>query len=115
MALYPFVKRFSHWPQVVLGLAFNWGALLGWVIWHDVPGSNVWAGSAVLIASGLYIAHRETRQLIGAHIIGPQASTLIQQVIQGMTFGQTVDEMARGQYYIHPALPEVVEQALLEL
>ena len=30
VALYPFVKRFSHWPQVVLGLAFNWGALLGW-------------------------------------------------------------------------------------
>ena len=29
VALYPFVKRFSHWPQVVLGLAFNWGALLG--------------------------------------------------------------------------------------
>jgi len=61
------------------------------------------------------IAHAETRQLIGAHIIGPQASTLVQQLIQGMHFGLTVDEMARGQYYIHPALTEVVEQALLEL
>ena len=30
VALYPFVKRFSHWPQAVLGLAFNWGALMGW-------------------------------------------------------------------------------------
>jgi 4-hydroxybenzoate polyprenyltransferase len=30
VALYPFVKRFSYWPQAVLGLAFNWGALLGW-------------------------------------------------------------------------------------
>ena len=30
VALYPFVKRFSHWPQAVLGFAFNWGALLGW-------------------------------------------------------------------------------------
>jgi 4-hydroxybenzoate polyprenyltransferase len=30
VALYPFVKRVSHWPQAVLGLAFNWGALLGW-------------------------------------------------------------------------------------
>ena len=56
-----------------------------------------------------------SRLLIGAHIIGPQASTLIQQLIQGMTFGQTVDEMAHGQYYIHPALPEVIEQALLGL
>jgi mycothione reductase len=61
------------------------------------------------------IADPETRQLIGAHIIGPQASTLIQQLIQGMTFGQTVDQMARDQYYIHPGLPEVIEQALLEL
>ena len=45
----------------------------------------------------------------------PQSPTLIQQLIQGMHFGLTVDQMARGQYYIHPALPEVVEQALLEL
>ena len=27
---YPFMKRFTHWPQFVLGLAFNWGALMGW-------------------------------------------------------------------------------------
>jgi mycothione reductase len=32
-----------------------------------------------------------------------------------MVFGLTVDQMATGQYYIHPAMPEVVEQALLEL
>ena len=30
VALYPFAKRFTHWPQSVLGLAFNWGALMGW-------------------------------------------------------------------------------------
>jgi 4-hydroxybenzoate polyprenyltransferase len=30
VALYPFVKRFSYWPQAVLGLAFSWGALVGW-------------------------------------------------------------------------------------
>jgi 4-hydroxybenzoate polyprenyltransferase len=30
VTLYPFVKRVSHWPQAVLGLAFNWGALMGW-------------------------------------------------------------------------------------
>ena len=34
VALYPFVKRFSHWPQAVLGLAFNWGALMGWAAVH---------------------------------------------------------------------------------
>ena len=61
------------------------------------------------------IAHAETRELLGAHIIGPQASTLIQQLIQGMAFGQTVDQMAHEQFYIHPALTEVIENALLEL
>ena len=61
------------------------------------------------------LADPESRLLLGAHIIGPQASSLIQQLIQGMQFGQTVDEMAKGQMYIHPALTEVVENALLEL
>jgi mycothione reductase len=56
-----------------------------------------------------------TRQLLGAHVMGPQAPTLVQQLIQGMVFGLTVDQMATGQYYIHPAMPEVIEQALLEL
>ncbi len=30
VAVYPFAKRFTWWPQVFLGLAFNWGALLLW-------------------------------------------------------------------------------------
>lgn len=30
IAIYPFAKRFTWWPQVFLGIAFNWGALLGW-------------------------------------------------------------------------------------
>lgn len=30
VAVYPFMKRVTYWPQVFLGLAFNWGALLGW-------------------------------------------------------------------------------------
>lgn len=40
VALYPFVKRISHWPQAVLGLAFNWGALMGWAA---VTGRLDWA------------------------------------------------------------------------
>ncbi len=61
------------------------------------------------------VAHAQTRRLLGAHIIGPQASTLIQTLIQGMRFGQTVDEMATEQMWIHPALTEVLENALLDL
>ncbi|HEV7194289.1 MAG TPA: mycothione reductase [Jatrophihabitantaceae bacterium] len=61
------------------------------------------------------IADPATGQLLGAHLIGEQAATLIQPVIQAMSFGLGVREMARGQYWIHPALTEVVENALLHL
>ena len=60
------------------------------------------------------IADPATRHVLGAHILGPHASLLIQPLVQRMKYGQTVDEMA-GVIYIHPALTEVVEQALLEL
>jgi mycothione reductase len=59
------------------------------------------------------LADRHTRKILGAHIIGPQAATLIHQLIQGMKFGQTVDELADSFLYIHPALSELVENALL--
>jgi mycothione reductase len=61
------------------------------------------------------IADRGTGKLLGAHIMGPQASTVIQPVIQAMSFGLDAKEMAYDQYWIHPALPEVVENALLGL
>ncbi|MEL6207606.1 MAG: 4-hydroxybenzoate octaprenyltransferase [Pseudomonadota bacterium] len=40
VAIYPFAKRFTWWPQVFLGLAFNWGALLAWAA---AAGSLTWA------------------------------------------------------------------------
>jgi mycothione reductase len=61
------------------------------------------------------IADSSTGRLLGAHIMGEQASTLIQPLIQAMSFGLGVREMARRQYWIHPALSEVVENALLGL
>jgi mycothione reductase len=61
------------------------------------------------------LADPPTRLLLGAHIIGPQASLLIQPLVQAMCLGNTVDEVASGVLYIHPALTEVVEQALLKL
>ncbi len=55
----------------------------------------------------------DTGLLLGAHILGAQASNLIQPLIQAMSFGQTAADVARGQYWIHPALSEVVENVLL--
>ena len=71
VALYPFVKRFSHWPQAVLGLAFNWGALLGWpaVLGRlDWPPIVLYAGAlAWTIGYDTIYAHqdREDDDLIG--------------------------------------------------
>lgn len=61
------------------------------------------------------IAGKEDGQLLGAHIMGHEASLLIQPLVQAMSFGLDVKTMARGQYWIHPALTEVVENALLAL
>ncbi len=60
------------------------------------------------------IADPTGEHLLAAHIVGPQASTLIQQLIMGMAMDISIEDMARGHLYIHPALPEVIEQALLE-
>lgn len=61
------------------------------------------------------IAEADTGIILGAHIMGHEASNLIQPIIQAMHFGLDAFTMARGQYWIHPALSEVVENALLSL
>jgi mycothione reductase len=61
------------------------------------------------------IADPATGELLGAHLLGHQASILIQPLIQAMSLGQKSYEVAEGQYWIHPALGEVVENALLGL
>ncbi len=61
------------------------------------------------------LADPATGQLLGAHVIGPEAATVIQPLIQAMHFGQTAHQVATGQYWIHPALSELVENALLGL
>lgn len=49
VAIYPFAKRYTYWPQAFLGIAFNWGALLAWTA-HS--GSLGWP-AVVLYLSGL--------------------------------------------------------------
>ena len=61
------------------------------------------------------IAERNSGCLLGAHIMGHQASSIIQPLIQAMSFGLDARSMAHGQYWIHPAMPELVENALLNL
>jgi len=61
------------------------------------------------------IAEKSTGHLLGAHIVGHEASILIQPLVQAIALSTPVTDLARGPYWIHPALTEVVENALLGL
>jgi len=56
------------------------------------------------------LAHRETREILGCHIIGSEASILIQEVANAMRMRLTTDSITQS-IYVHPALPEVVQRA----
>ncbi|GAB2775099.1 mycothione reductase [Nocardioides salsibiostraticola] len=88
---------------------------------HDfVVGKRDYAGTAygwALVDETSFakvLVDRKSGLILGAHIIGTQAATLIQPLIQAMQFDQTAREVAEGPYWIHPALTEVVENALIE-
>lgn len=61
------------------------------------------------------VADRSTGKLLGAHYMGPQASTLIHQMITVMAYDLDLRDFPRSQYWIHPALAEVTENAILGL
>jgi 4-hydroxybenzoate polyprenyltransferase len=71
VGVYPFMKRITYWPQIVLGLAFSWGALMGWAAAFgrlDAPAFLLYAGSiAWVIGYDTIYAHqdREDDALIG--------------------------------------------------
>jgi 4-hydroxybenzoate polyprenyltransferase len=71
VAIYPFMKRITYWPQVTLGLAFSWGALMGWPATFarlDWPAIVLYAGSiSWVIGYDTIYAHqdREDDALIG--------------------------------------------------
>ncbi len=54
---------------------------------------------------------RATRKLLGAYILGEEASTMIHQLVYAMTFNATIDDLMK-MIYIHPALPETIRNAL---
>ncbi|MBK0418227.1 mycothione reductase [Leucobacter sp. CSA1] len=74
-------------------------------------------GWAMEDRSGLFktVADRRDGRILGACVMGYQASNLIQPVVTAMSFGIDAHTFARGQYWIHPALMEVTENALLGL
>jgi 4-hydroxybenzoate polyprenyltransferase len=71
VVVYPFMKRITYWPQIVLGLAFSWGALMGWPATFarlDLPAFLLYAGSICwVIGYDTVYAHqdREDDALVG--------------------------------------------------
>jgi mycothione reductase len=100
-------------PQIAsVGLTENEARAKGFQDFADVA-----YGWAMEDTTGIakIIVDDDSGLILGAHIMGYQASSLIQPLIQAMSFDLHAQDMARGQYWIHPALPEVVENALLAL
>ena len=87
--------------QFVVGMREYAGTAYGWALVDSTSFAKV-------------LVNSETGLIIGAHIIGQQAASLIQPIVQAMEFDQPAADVARGVFYIHPALTEVVENALLE-
>ncbi len=86
--------------DIAVGIRDYGGTAYGWALVDETSFAKV-------------IIDKATGLVVGAHIIGPQASTLIQPLISAIQFDQPAEQVARGQYWIHPALTEVVENALL--
>ncbi|WP_030303356.1 mycothione reductase [Streptomyces katrae] len=61
------------------------------------------------------LADPGTGRLLGAHLMGPEAPTLIQPLVLAAILGIDALTLAKSPYWIHPALTEVVENALLDL
>jgi mycothione reductase len=61
------------------------------------------------------IADADSHRLLGAHIMGPQAATLIQLLVTAIEFDLDLADFATKQYWPHPSLSELVENAVLGL
>lgn len=78
VAIYPFMKRITSWPQFVLGLAFSWGALVGWTAETGslaVPSLLLYAASIVwTIGYDTIYAHQDKED---DAIIGVRSTALL--------------------------------------
>lgn len=98
---------YSEAEAEMLGLDFSigrrdyGGTAYGWALADETSFAKV-------------LVDNNTGMVIGAHIIGPQAATLIQPLITAMSFDISARALATQMFYIHPALTEVVENALFD-
>lgn len=101
--------REEHGDDVVVATHDVADIAYGWALAGDLDDDPQATGFVKLLAL------RSTGRLLGAHLVGPMASVLVQPLIQAMVHDLPVRGLARSQYWIHPSLAEVVENALLDL
>lgn len=118
VVLYPFCKRFTHWPQAVLGAAFNWGMLIAWAqIAGHVPAGAVlmWAG-AIAWQIGYdttygYVDVKDDRRLglkSTAILFGAHGKALI-----GLFYGLTVMAWSAGGWLLGMSWPYAVGMVVI--
>jgi 4-hydroxybenzoate polyprenyltransferase len=78
VAVYPFMKRITYWPQVTLGLAFSWGALMGFAVILariDMTALTLYAGSiAWVIGYDTIYAHQDAEDDV---LVGIKSTALL--------------------------------------
>ncbi|HET7382314.1 MAG TPA: 4-hydroxybenzoate octaprenyltransferase [Pseudolabrys sp.] len=91
VVIYPFMKRITHWPQIFLGLAFSWGALMGWPAAFgrlDWSALVLYAGSICwVIGYDTIYAHQDREDDL---LIGIKSTALL--------FGERTQPMLAGFY-----------------
>ncbi|MCC0029829.1 MAG: 4-hydroxybenzoate octaprenyltransferase [Brucellaceae bacterium] len=96
VAVYPFMKRITNWPQFVLGLAFSWGALMGWAAHHGslaLPAFLLYAGSVLwVIGYDTIYAHqdREDDAIVGVKSTALLFGTKTKRWLAGLYGGALV-------------------------
>jgi mycothione reductase len=98
------------YPQIAsVGMTEENALKLGEMLVGRARYSEVAKGEAMMEENGFAkaIVEKTSGRILGFHIIGPYAPILIQEVINAISSGGNVDELAKG-IHIHPALPELV-------
>jgi 4-hydroxybenzoate polyprenyltransferase len=97
VVIYPFMKRVTYWPQIFLGLAFSWGALMGWPATFgrlDWPALVLYAGSiSWVIGYDTIYAHQDREDDL---LIGIKSTALL--------FGQRTAPMLASFYAVAAVL-----------
>jgi len=133
VAVYPFMKRITWWPQIVLGLAFSWGALMGFAVTFariDATALALYAGSiAWVIGYDTIYAHQDAEDdaLIGikstALLFGARTHralvafyTLAVLLIGAALVGESLEfETPKGYLYFAMAFSVAVELVNIRL